>query len=51
MILDALTRYYQAVNLPRPGWSKVKVSYGLKLNPDGSLQNVVSYLRPAEKGN
>ncbi len=51
MILDALTRYYQAVKLPQPGWSKVKVSYGLKLNPDGSLQNVVSFLQPAEKGN
>ncbi|HIU41772.1 MAG TPA: type I-C CRISPR-associated protein Cas8c/Csd1 [Candidatus Egerieicola faecale] len=43
MILDALTRYYQAVNLPRPGWSKVKVSYGLWLNDNGDIINIISY--------
>lgn len=44
MILDALVRYYQAVDLPHPGWSKVKVSYGLWLNDNGDIINIASYV-------
>ena len=50
MILDALVRYYQAVDLPRPGWSKVRVSYGLKLNEEGEVIGTTSYLEWGEKG-
>lgn len=50
MILDALVRYYQAVELPHPGWSKVKVSYGLKLNEEGEVIGIASYLEWGEKG-
>ena len=50
MILDALTRYYQAVHLPEPGWSKVKVSYGLKLDEEGNLSKVSLLAEPDQKG-
>ena len=50
MILDALVRYYQAVDLPHPGWSKVKVSYGLKLNEEGEIIGITTYLEWGEKG-
>lgn len=50
MILDALVRYYQAVELPHPGWSKVKVSYGLKLNEEGEVIGTTTYLEWGEKG-
>ena len=50
MILDALVRYYQAVDLPHPGWSKVKVSYGLKLNQKGEVIGTTTYLEQKEKG-
>ena len=38
MILQALTHYYEdlleAGKIGRPGWSQVKVSYGLELDED-----------------
>ena len=41
MILQALTRHYEDLlrlgQIPRPGWSKAKVSYALDLGPDGQL--------------
>ena len=49
MILDALVRYYQAVELPHPGWSKVKVSYGLKLNEEGEAIGTTTYLEWGKK--
>ena len=45
MILQALTQYYEDLlalgKIERPGWSKAKVSYGLVLNEEGQLTQLV----------
>ena len=45
MILQALTDYYEQLaalgKIPRPGWSEVKVSWGLAINDEGKLLNVI----------
>lgn len=44
MILQALVNYYEKLadkgELSKPGWSKAKVSYGLRINLDGELLGV-----------
>ena len=45
MILQALTQYYEDLlalgKIERPGWSKSKVSYGLVLNDEGQLTQLL----------
>ena len=45
MILQALTQYYEDMlalgKIERPGWSKSKVSYGLVLNDEGQLTQLL----------
>ena len=44
MILQALVRCYESLaaagKLERPGWSMVKVSWGLELTPEGQIQRL-----------
>ena len=51
MILQALVHCYEALaergELEKPGWSPVKVSWGLELDADGQEKEKV---RKAEKG-
>ena len=46
MILQALTQYYEDLlalgKIERPGWSKSKVSYGLVLNDEGQLTQLLN---------
>lgn len=55
MILQALTRYYEDLlaegKISRPGWVTAKVSYGLVLDEDGRLLQVVPLLTEVEKKN
>ena len=45
MILQALVRCYEALaergELEKPGWSPVKVSWGLELNADGQVKSLL----------
>ena len=44
MILQALVRCYESLaaagKLEKPGWSMVKVSWGLELTPEGQIQRL-----------
>ena len=55
MILQALTRYYEDLlaegKISRPGWVTAKVSYGLVLDEEGRLLQVVPLLTEVEKKN
>ena len=54
MILQALVSCYEALaakgKLERPGWLEAKVSWGLELNADGTLQQIVPLGLPDKKG-
>lgn len=54
MILQALVSLYEdlaaAGTLERPGWSKIRVSYALELDPDGALLAVLPLKTPQRKG-
>ena len=54
MILQALTRYYEDLlalgKVTRPGWSKVKVSYGLVLNDEGYLVQLIRLQEEVKRG-
>ena len=45
MILQALTRYYDALNargeIDAPGWGRPKISYALALRENGELMQVI----------
>ena len=45
MILQALVRCYEALaergELEKPGWSPVKVSWGLELDADGQVKSLL----------
>ena len=54
MILQALVSCYEALaakgKLERPGWLEAKVSWGLELNEDGTLRQIVPLGLPDKKG-
>lgn len=54
MILQALTQHYEALaqkgTLERPGWQTAKVSFALRLAPDGELRGVVDVRQEEERG-
>ena len=54
MILQALVSCYEALaakgKLERPGWLEAKVSWGLELNADGTLRQIVPLGLPDKKG-
>ena len=45
MILQALVKYYEDLarqdKLPRQGWCRTKVSYGINLSRDGDINNIL----------
>lgn len=54
MILNALARHYDVLvaqeELEKPGWSHVKVSWGLELNEDGELVQLIPLELEAQRG-
>ena len=54
MILQALTQYYEDLlalgKIERPGWSKSKVSYGLVLNDEGQLTQLLHLQTEVARG-
>lgn len=54
MILQALVRCYDALaavgKVQKPGWSPVKVSWGLELDEDGNLIRLLPLVTPNDKG-
>lgn len=54
MILQSLVRCYNSLaaqgKLERPGWSSVKVQWGLRLKENGELVSVELLGKPDEKG-
>lgn len=54
MILQAIVSCYEALaakgKLERPGWLEAKVSWGLELNEDGTLRQIVPLGLPDKKG-
>lgn len=54
MILQALTHYYEDLlalgKIERPGWSKSKVSYGLVLNDEGQLTQLLHLQTEVARG-
>lgn len=54
MILQALVDYYEEMasqgRIPRPGWSKVKVSWALEIGDNGELLDVLPLRHPSENG-
>lgn len=54
MILQALVRCYESLaaagKLEKPGWSKVKVSWGLELTPEGQIERLWPLELADEKG-
>ncbi len=54
MILQALTEYYETLaaqgRISRPGWSKVKVSWGLEIGVNGGLLDVLPLRSPSADG-
>ena len=54
MILQALTHYYKDLleqgKIGRPGWSQVKVSYGLDLDEEGSLVQLLHLQQEVTRG-
>lgn len=54
MILQALVRCYEALaavgKLEKPGWSMVKVSWGLELTPEGQIERLWPLELADEKG-
>lgn len=54
MILQALVRCYEVLaeqgKLQKPGWSPVKVNWGLELNMDGQVCNLMPLERTDERG-
>lgn len=54
MILQALVDYYEELaakgKIARPGWAKVKVSWALEIDENGTLLDVLPLRRPGEDG-
>lgn len=54
MILEALVGYYEQLaargDIAPPGYGKVRVSYGLSLNAEGALVDVVPLLESVQQG-
>ena len=54
MILQALTEYYETLaaqgRISRPGWAKVKVSWGLEIGENGGLIDVLPLRHLSEDG-
>lgn len=54
MILQSLTDYYRTLadrgEISPPGWGRVKVSYALCIEADGTLEQVISIQTRQEKG-
>ena len=54
MILQALTHYYEDLleqgKIGRPGWSQVKVSYGLDLDEEGNLVQLLHLQQEVTRG-
>lgn len=54
MILQTLVSYYETLaakgQISRPGWEKVKVSYALEIDEQGSLIGVLPLKNPSEDG-
>ena len=54
MILQALVRCYESLaaagKLEKPGWSMVKVSWGLELTPEGQIRRLWPLELADEKG-
>ena len=54
MILQALVRCYESLaaarKLEKPGWSTVKVSWGLELTPEGQIERLWPLELADEKG-
>ena len=53
MILPSLVSYYEALEkkgIMRPGWSIARVSFAVRLRPDGSTFGIVDLRRSVERG-
>ena len=54
MMLKALTDYYEVLaskgKVEKPGWSKLNVSYGVVIDEDGTVQNILPLFKQAERG-
>lgn len=54
MILQALVQLYEALaeegKVPRAGWSLTKVSYGLDVDREGQLKEIIPLLQEEERG-
>lgn len=54
MIIQALVKHYENLlergEISRPGWGTVKVSFGLNLDIEGNLLNILSLRTPLRKG-
>lgn len=54
MIIQALVKHYEDLlergEISRPGWGTVKVSFGLNLDIEGNLLNILSLRTPLRKG-
>ena len=54
MILQALTDYYEELasqgKIPSPGWSKVKISWGLEIDENGRVKGILPLRYPSDDG-
>ena len=54
MMLKALTDYYEVLakkgKVEKQGWSKLNVSYGVVIDEEGTVQNIVPLFVKAERG-
>ena len=54
MILSALVKRYENQlaegKIPKPGWSKSDVSFGLRLNEDGEIADVTNFRTATQRG-
>lgn len=54
MILQALVKYYEDQvalgKISKPGWSKVKVSYALRINDEGDIVDIIDIKTETDRG-
>lgn len=54
MILSALVKRYEnrlaKCKIPKPGWSKAKISFGLRLNEEGEIAEVTKFRTEVQRG-
>ena len=53
-MLEALVKHYESLaaegKVPRPGWSKAKVSFALRLDDDGKVVQVHDLRKEEQRG-